>query len=81
MTRRDLTPRDAVQRYLNSKRADVSQESVASYKYRLKLFVEWCEGEGITRVSDLSGWEFDTYQNVRRGESVAPTTLENERPW
>jgi site-specific recombinase XerD len=78
MTQRDLSPRDAVQRYLNSKRADVTQESVESYKYRLKLFVEWCQGQGLTRVSDLSGWEFDTYQNVRRGGGIAATTLQNE---
>lgn len=75
---RDLSPREAVNRYVNAKRADVTDESAESYHYRLKLFMEWCEGQGIEQVSELSGWDFDTYENVRRGEGVRPTTLQNE---
>jgi site-specific recombinase XerD len=75
---RSLAPREAVNRFVNSKREEISKASAKSYRYRLKLFVEWCEGNGIAFVDDLDGWDFDTYENTRRGNDVAPSTLQNE---
>lgn len=51
----DLSPRDAWQRYLDRRRPETTEESMETYHYRLKLFVEWCEAEGIATVSELSG--------------------------
>jgi site-specific recombinase XerD len=80
--RRDRDPtkipvRDAVERYLRRRRSDATAASVKSYKYRLKLFVEWCEGVGADRVGDLSGYDLDEYYELRSAKT-APSTLHNE---
>ena len=73
----DLAPREAVTRYLRRRRSDSTDASVKSWKYRLKLFVEWCEGIGIESVGDLRGYDLDEYYELRSG-AVAPATLEGE---
>lgn len=82
MGRRDhdpgaLSPREAVERYLRRRQADATDASVKSYKYRLKLWVEWVEGIGIERVDELRGYDFDEYYGIRSGR-IAPVTLQNE---
>lgn len=74
----DLTPREAVRRYLDGRRTELTDETVSSYYYRLKLFVEWCETNGIQSVDDLDGWTISQYKSARSGEGVAPSTLHNE---
>ena len=74
----ELAPREACRRYLDGRRTELTDETVSSYYYRLKLFVEWCERTGITRVGDLDGWKIDEYESARSGEGVAPSTLHNE---
>nr|WP_244605541.1 site-specific integrase [Halorussus marinus] len=50
---------------------------MSSYHYRLKLWVEWCERQGIETVGELSGWTFDQYEAERSGDDLAPSTLHN----
>ncbi|ELY88304.1 tyrosine-type recombinase/integrase [Natrialba taiwanensis] len=73
-----MTPRKAWQRYLDGRRTEITDESAATYHYRLKLFVEWCENSEIETVSELSGWILDQYESFRSGQGVAATTLHNE---
>ncbi|ARS89652.1 tyrosine-type recombinase/integrase [Natrarchaeobaculum aegyptiacum] len=75
---KDLTPREAVRRYIDGRRTELTEETASSYYYRLKLFVEWCERNAIDRVSELDGWLLDQYESHRSGVGVAPTTLNNE---
>jgi site-specific recombinase XerD len=72
-----LSPRDAVERYLRRRQADATDASVKSYKYRLKLFVEWLEGIGIDRVDEIRGYDLDEYYGLRSG-NIAPATLQGE---
>ena len=73
----DLPPRKAVERYLRRRRADATRKSVESWKYRLKLFVEWVEGIGIEHVGELRPYDLDEYFELRSGR-IAPSTLEGE---
>lgn len=72
-----ISPRDAVERYLRRRQADATDQSVESYRYRLKLFVEWLQAVGVDDVGELRGFDFDRYFETRSGD-VAPPTLENE---
>lgn len=72
-----LSPRKAVERYLRRRRADSTEASVESWKYRLKLFVEWLEGIGIERIDQLRRYDLDEYFELRSGR-IAPATLEGE---
>ena len=73
-----LSPREASQRYLDRRRRELTDESVQSYYYRLKLWWEWCERQGITAVSELDGWVFERYESHRSGLGVATPTLHGE---
>lgn len=72
-----LKPRRAVERYLRRRSSDATDSSVSSWKYRLKLFVEWLEGIGVERVDQLQGYDFDEYYELRSA-NIAPATLEGE---
>lgn len=74
----NLSPRDAVERYLDRRRTELTEGSVQAYRYRLKLWVEWCQREGITSVSEFSGWVLEQYEAYRSGKGLAPTTLRSE---
>ncbi|MWG36936.1 tyrosine-type recombinase/integrase [Halomarina oriensis] len=73
----DLAPRDAVRRYLRRRASDSTEKSVHGWEYRLKLWVEWCEGIGLDRVDDVRRWDVDEYYELR-SSAVAPATLEGE---
>ena len=73
----DLSIRKAVERYLRRRRSDSTDSSVEAWKYRLKLFREWCDGIDLKRVGELRGMDFDEYYELRAAE-VAPVTLEGE---
>ncbi|EMA67599.1 integrase-like protein [Halorubrum aidingense JCM 13560] len=73
----ELSVREAAQRYLRRRRADATDASVKSWKYRLKLFVEWCEGIRLDHVGQLRGYDIDEYYEIRSA-NVAPATLEGE---
>ena len=46
----EMTPRRAVSRYLDQRRPEISDGTYSTYRYRLKLFVEWCQSVGIGTV-------------------------------
>lgn len=46
-------------------------------RYRLKLFIEWCEGIGLEHVGELRPIDLDEYYDIRAGE-VKSVTLEGE---
>lgn len=76
---RDLPPRDAVERWLDSLAVDRTDETLSSYWYRLKLFVEWCEDhDEIETLQDLDGWLLDEYEADRRAKHPTINTLKNE---
>lgn len=74
----DLTPREAMERWLDKQRVEKRESTVSSYLYRLKLFVEWCEDNGIESMRDLSGWSLETYETNRRSKNPEPITLNKE---
>lgn len=64
-------------RYLNRRGADSTDASIDGWWYRLKLFIEWCEGIGLDHVGELRPIDLDEYYDIRAGE-VKPVTLEGE---
>jgi len=73
----DLGLREAVERYLRNRRADSTEASIRTWKYRLKLFVEWAESVGIETVGGLESYDLVEYYELRSAE-IAPATLEGE---
>jgi site-specific recombinase XerD len=74
----DLSPREARNRWIDKLRVSKAESSVSAYHYQTKLWVEWCEQQGIDSVRDLSGWDIESYEAERRSQDVKPLTLQKE---
>jgi len=73
----DLTPREALERYLRRRQSESTDKTVKGIRYRMKLFVEWCQVIGIDRIGELTGYDLDEFYEQRAAE-VAPATLEGQ---
>lgn len=78
VTRRSLSPRDAMDRWLDRQRIDKTEQTISTYYYRLKLFVEWCEGERIETMGELDGWLLEEFVVHRQGTDPVTATMKNE---
>ena len=74
----DLSPREALERWLDKIRVSMAEASVSAYHYQMKLFIEWCEDEGVTSIGELDGWDIESYETHRRGQGLEPPTLNKE---
>lgn len=72
-----LPPSEAVERYLRRRRSDATDSSIQTWRYRLKLFVEWCQGVGIGTIGALRPYDLDEYFDLRAAKTE-PATLEGE---
>jgi len=79
MTRLErVSPEEAVQMYLQNRRAEVSKSTIYEHKCRLTRFIEWASGiEGLADMNQLTRQIVFRYKSHRTDE-VAPSTLENE---
>ncbi|WP_224447005.1 tyrosine-type recombinase/integrase [Haloprofundus salilacus] len=76
--KRELSPREARDRFLARRQQRQTEKTVRSYRNRLTRFVHWAESEGIESMSELSGWDLDEYQAYREAQGVAPATLKGQ---
>lgn len=86
MTRK-ISPQRAVERYLNERRADISESTYYNHSSLLSQFVEWCEDEEIDYDKAPTGQE-DHYERLDlhnrdcywkyRDEIDMPASLDNE---
>lgn len=74
----DLSPQEACERWVNKLRVSKAESTVSSYHYRLKHFVEFCREEGITSISDVTGWDLETFETRRREQGLEPLSLNKE---
>lgn len=56
----------------------MSESTVSTYYYRLKLFTEWADAEGIESMGEVNGWLIESYDTYRRSQGVKLITLNNE---
>lgn len=74
----DLSPREALERWLAKLHVSKRESTVSAYHYRLKHFVEWCEDEAVVSIGELTGWDLESYEAHRREQGLEPITLNNE---
>ncbi len=80
MSLEPITPKIAVEEYLDEKQADGASEStVRSHRSRLGHFVEWCQLNGIGSVSELSTTDIREYKSWRREKNeIKKVTLKTQ---
>lgn len=71
----DLSPREAMDRFISDRRADSTDWTIRTYRYQLRQFVQWCEEEQVERVSDLNGWTLNEFRRARQERGNAPVTV------
>lgn len=74
----NLSPREARERWISRLRASKAESTITSYHYQTKLFVEFCEEQDIDNISDLTGWDIETYETTRRNSGVELLSLNKE---
>ncbi|WP_312616520.1 site-specific integrase [Haloarcula sp. 1CSR25-25] len=77
MTLEPMTPRDAVESYLNSRKGDLTELSLQNHGYRLERFLEWCEAENVHNMNSVTGRKIQAYANWR-AEDVNQVTLKTQ---
>jgi site-specific recombinase XerD len=65
-------------RWLTKLQAEKAESTVTTYYYRLKLFVEWCESEGIEEIGAVTGWDIEQFEIHRREQNPTTVSLNNE---
>lgn len=75
---RPLKPSEALEMWLDRQRAEKSEQTVQSYFYRVRQFVEWLESEGITNLNDLTGRDVFRYDSARRADGLSKSALNNQ---
>ncbi len=80
-----ITPREAIQMYLDARRDDTTENTREGQLYRLRAFATWCDEEHIENLNELSGRDLYAYRIWRRegnysdhDEELAPTTLRGD---
>ncbi len=74
---RPITPRDAVDRFLQRRESDATEMTLQSYRSRANRFVRWCEHEDILNLNELNGRHLSEYLEHRQ-QTCNRTTLNNE---
>lgn len=72
-----MAVREAIDRYLNQRAIDATENSIGTWRYQLKLFAEFCDARGIERVDEIHGYDLDDFYSLR-ANAVAPSTLEGD---
>jgi site-specific recombinase XerD len=62
---------------LDHRRADASDWTLSTYRYRLDSFVEWCADEGIETVDEIDGWVLEQFFRHRQAE-ISPVSLKGQ---
>ncbi|PSQ06106.1 integrase [Halobacteriales archaeon QS_6_71_20] len=74
-----LSPSDAAERWLNKRSVSLSDQTLRGYGYRLKVFTDWAEAQGIDSMQDLTPWLVDEFDAKRKGDDLAPISLRNHQ--
>ncbi|UHQ96017.1 site-specific integrase [Natrinema halophilum] len=72
-----ISPREAVDLYISHRELEVSAKMLQNHKYRLNVFVEWCDEVRIDNLNDLTGRYLHRYR-VWRQQDVNIVTLRRQ---
>ncbi|TKX46357.1 site-specific integrase [Halorubrum sp. SD690R] len=76
---RKFTPEEAVERYIQERKANLSDSTIYNYQSNLGSFTEWCDYQShIDHIGDIDQFDISDFKmNRRDDDGVADTTLYN----
>lgn len=79
MTLQPISPKEAVELYIENRRGEVSDQSLQAYHYRLSHFIRWATRNNIENLNGLTGRDLQRYKNWRQGDgNLNPTSLKTQ---
>lgn len=75
MNDRDLSPKEAVERFLRRYRGQHSEKTIRSYETRLEKFVVWSNETERGSMATIDGWDLDEFYHWRSDQDVRPVTV------
>ena len=74
-----IAPDAAMTLYLDHRRSEVSDRTLASHRYRLKPFIEWCGENGLHNMNELTGRDLHAYRVDRREDGdLKPISVQTQ---
>jgi len=74
----DATPTETIDLYLDDRRGDISDATLASHRSRLSFWEQFCTEEGIESMQDVTGLTIHKYKTWRRSvNDINRVTLTN----
>jgi len=61
----EISPEDALEKYLMHREQEVSEQTLQAHEYRLNHLVRWCKKNGIEALCDLSPRDLQDYRYWR----------------
>lgn len=71
-----MSPEEAVNEYLADKRPEVTDSTYSNHKHRLKMFLLWCDENGLEDMNNIRGRHLHEFKKWR-GQDIKPITLKN----
>ncbi|MFB6155279.1 MAG: tyrosine-type recombinase/integrase [Haloferacaceae archaeon] len=74
-----IEPAKAVTMYLQERDGELSEASLQAHDYRLNHFTRWCDEEGVTDMTSLTGRRLHEYRLWRQSDGdLAPPSLKTQ---
>ncbi|GAB7121158.1 hypothetical protein [Natrinema sp. JCM 9743] len=74
---RQLTPKQAAERYLKERKPNVSDSTLYNHRSLLRQWWQWCDEQGIEYVNDIDGFDIVDFRLDRQVE-IGEVTLYNQ---
>jgi len=72
-----ISIQEAVNEYLADKRPEVTDTIYANHKHRLRMFLQWCEENGVEGMRKFRGHHLHELKKWR-AEDLKPNRLKNQ---
>jgi site-specific recombinase XerD len=74
----DLSPEDAVERFIKRRETDSTERTLRSYEARLQHFVDWCDERDVDSIAALDPFQVDEFQLNRQRQGYQPATVKGQ---
>lgn len=73
-----IEPREAFHLWMDKQSGRKADETLSSYRYRVRPFIEWLEDRGIENINELDGRDILVFDAKRQERDVQQNTLNNQ---
>jgi len=73
--RNSISPEEARDWYIEDRDEELSEATLRSHKYRLSMFLKWCDATGIEHMDELTGRHFSKYKIARKNSDGNPNNV------